>query len=842
MAPHDFNEVISQLSLAERVSLLSGIGACATASLERLNIPSLHTSDGPHGLRGGGGRFFNPPPGYQLPSATAMGATFDVDLLHRVGNLLGDEGLRKKVHVVLAPTVCIQRSPLIGRGFEAFSEEPHLSGMLAAQYIRGLQEHGVGACIKHYTAHDQSSKASEDETHMALRTLREIHLMPFQIAMAKYPPWAVMTAYQRINGIHVSEDPFLIEQVLRREWAFDGLVMSDWWGTYSTSEAINAGLDLEMPGPSIWRGKQLIAAVECRKVSMATIDTSVKNLLKLIRRTGARQPSKPTDENGDTSESRALARKVAGDSIVLLKNKRSVLPLSKNRNLTYGLIGEHFEMPATCGGGSSEATPFYVSTPLDAITEVVGSDNVRYEPGCYTRRWTPLISKGLSLPESEEFGLLLDWFGEDPSRSEAAESLYSTTTTSTSMYFSQIIFDAKIPAVHFIQAKTTFTPDREGKYRLALSVCGKARLLVDGKEVIDLWKNHPEKTDDTPCFNKLTMERFYDLDVQAGHSYDLTIVMTNEPITPAVERPGPGGVRLGGQFLRCEDDAIDKAVQLAKEVDVPIVIAGLSSDYEYEASDRTSLRLPGRIDEMIKRVSEVNPKSVIIIQAGMPIEMPWIDSVDTLVMAWYGGQETGHAMADVLFGDVNPSGRLSVTFPKRVEDNPAFLTFGKVDRHIYYGEGVFVGYRYYEMLDLQPLFYFGYGLSYTRFQYSNLKVPSVFEAVEDHRMEISVDVANVGDYDGSEVVQVYVADLECKIQRPKRELKAFAKVKISRGETTRVCLQIDKYALSFWSEEFSQWRAEAGEFAVIIAASSDPGDEIFRATFQLQKTFMWSGL
>lgn len=226
----------------------------------------------------------------------------------------------------------------------------------------------------------------------------------------------------------------------------------------------------------------------------------------------------------------------------------------------------------------------------------------------------------------------------------------------------------------------------------------------------------------------------------------------------------------------------------------------------------------------------------------MPIEMPWIDNVDTLALAWYGGQETGHAIADVLFADVNPSGRLSVTFPKRVEDNPAFLTFGKVDRHIYYGEGVFVGYRYYEMLDRQPLFSFGYGQSYTRFQYSNLTVPSVFKAVEDHKMEISVDIANVGDYDGSEVVQVYVADLECDIQRPKRELKAFTKVSIGKGETSRVCLKLDKYALSFWSEEFSQWRAEAGEFAVIIATSSDPSDEVFRATFELPATVMWSGL
>ncbi|KAF9876715.1 hypothetical protein CkaCkLH20_05561 [Colletotrichum karsti] len=309
-----------------------------------------------------------------------MGATFNTELLNAVGRLMGDEAIRKEVNVALAPTVCIQRSPLLGRGFEAFAEDPILSGRLAAQIIEGIQSRGISACIKHYAAHDQSAKGLEDNIHMSLRTLREVHLLPFQVAMTTSKPWAVMTAYQKINDIHASEDPFLIQQVLRAEWGFQGLVMSDWWGTYSTSEAINAGLDLEMPGPSIFRGKQLQTAVEARKVSEKTIDNSVRRLLRLVQQTYAR--SLPVVQSGgNTLESQATMRKVAGESIVLLKNDRSILPLAKDSGKSYGLIGKLFETPATAGGGSSETLPFYVSAPLDAIIEAVGDERVQYEPG-----------------------------------------------------------------------------------------------------------------------------------------------------------------------------------------------------------------------------------------------------------------------------------------------------------------------------------------------------------------------------------------------------------------------------------------------------------------------------
>ena len=311
-----------------------------------------------------------------------MGATFDVDLLQRIGNLLGDEARCKHVHVLLAPTVCLQRSPLIGRGFEAFGEDPILSGTLGASYINGVQDRGVAACIKHYAAHDQSDTSIEDNIRMTDRTLRELHLLPFQLALSKSDPWTIMTAYHKINGVHTSEDPLLLKKILRKEWGFKGLVMSDWWGVYSTSEAVNAGLDLEMPGPAEWREKLLNLAVQSRKVPHATIDESVKNVLNLVKKvTAVESPYDPSAAN--TPENRELIRKVAAESIVLLKNQRKVLPITQKTNKSYGLIGGHFKNAALGGGGSAEVEPYYSVTPYDAIVELVGKENVTHVPGCY---------------------------------------------------------------------------------------------------------------------------------------------------------------------------------------------------------------------------------------------------------------------------------------------------------------------------------------------------------------------------------------------------------------------------------------------------------------------------
>ncbi|KAM0421032.1 hypothetical protein ACHAPT_011103 [Fusarium lateritium] len=762
-----------------------------------------------------------------------MGATFDPDLIHAAGELLGVEAKEKKCHVLLAPTVCIQRSPLLGRGFEAFAEDPWLSGTIASAYVNGVQSLGVACSIKHFAAHDQSTMAVEDDVRASERTLREMHLLPFQLAVKNANPWAFMMAYNKINGVHATENAWLINQVLRQDWGWDGLVMSDWFGTYSTSESVNAGMDLEMPGPPRWRGDLLSWAVMSDKVKKPTIDFSVRNLLKLINKVQPWKDDTPT-EVGDTRRKRDLCRKVASESIVLLKNERNILPLNAEKKQTYGLIGPAIRNPAISGGGSADLTPHYVSRPLEAIIDVVGSENVKTAIGCQAHLFTPQLSEGVSVPNSIEPGYLVSWFAEDPMLNPKAEPVASVTTVQAQMYFADNLPEA-VPKTYWLQAKTVYTAPKSCTIELGLCVLGKGKLFVDGQEKIDLYTSQPKKTLQTPMFDQASMEVTAELEVQQGKQYEILVYLKNEAAVAGVGALNCGGLRIGCCEKVEPRAALEEAVKLATEVDVPIVIAGLNSDFESEALDRKSLALPPAVDDLIAAV-------VLVTQSGCPILMPWLDDTPTLVHAWFGGQETGNAIADVLFGKTNPSGRLSLTFPKRLEDAPAFLTFGKGEREIHYGEGVFVGYRYYEKLRNPPLFYFGSGLSYSQFEYSNLHVPEKVDLFEADTLSVSVDVSNTSNRGGQEVVQVYVADKASTVPRPLKELKAFQKVWIDAGKSQKVTISLDKYALSFWSEVEDKWLAEAGLFEVIIARSSDPKDELLRAEVELVKNFRWNGV
>ncbi|PNS17742.1 Beta-glucosidase 1 [Sphaceloma murrayae] len=813
----DVDRLLSELTLEEKVALTAGIDTWRTAAVERLGVPSITTSDGPHGVRGT--RFFNGEPAALLPSATGMGATFDTDLMEQVGDLLGQEAKARNIHAFLGPTVCIQRSPLIGRGFEAFGEDPVMSGNIAASVINGMQKHKVGAIIKHYAAHDQSAWSIEDNVIASQRTLREVHLMPFHIAAKKSKPWGFMTSYNKINGTHVAEHRQLLEEILREEWGWKGLVMSDWGGTYSTSEAINNGLDLEMPGPTKWRGNILTWAVNSRKVSMAALDARVRNMLEFVNKVSP-VTSEKSDLPRNDQRSKDLVRKVASECIVLLKNDNKVLPLDRKEGKRFGLIGPHWQQPAISGGGSADLVPYYISKPYDAFVEAVGQD-VPLETGCYTHRFSPLLTSGLTIPDKEEPGLLLEWFTSDPSVDSSATAIASTTTKETHMFLADSL-PPNLPPQWYLRVRSILTAEKTTTFRLGLCVIGKGKLSFAGKQVIDLWTSQPEKTGDTPMFNAASSEVRADVEIKEGEKYDLEVIVVNEGIEKAVGAMPTGGVRIGGYEVIDEDKALDDAVALASKIEIPIILTGLSSDWEYEGSDRTGLGLPGRTDELIARVAKANPNTVVVTQAGSPIAMPWLDDISTLVHAWFGGQETGRAIADVLFGDVNPCGKLSQTFPKRLEDTPAFLTFGKADSDLVYGEGVFVGYRYHEKVDREPLFYFGHGLSYTTFEYSDLVVPQEWQSDPSHVVTIQVAVKNTGDIPGKEVVQVYVADPKSLVMRPEKELKAFKKVDLAAGESKTVDIELDKYALSFWDERSEKWLAEKGTFEVIIARSADP--------------------
>ncbi|KAL3481509.1 glycoside hydrolase superfamily [Aspergillus californicus] len=842
--PLNVDQALSDLTLDEKVKLLSGRDTWSTYPVERLNIPSITTTDGPHGARGTS--FFNGPRGALLPSATAMGATFDTKLMRSVGNMLAAETKEKGCQVLLGPTVCLQRSPQIGRGFEAFGEDPILSGLMASEYINGVQEGGVAASIKHYAAHDQSSMSLEDDIRVSERTLRETHLLPFQLAVKYANPWSFMSSYHRINGVLTSEDPWLNNDLLRQEWGWDGLLMSDWGGTYSTAEAVNAGLDLEMPGPTRWRGDRLDLAILSRKVKRATIDERVRNLLNMANKVqSALEYQTPDDETqfGDVPQKRELCREVARSSIVLLKNDKNVLPLDPSAQQAYGLIGPGVANPAISGGGSADLVPYYVSKPLKAIQGLVGEERVKTAIGCYSHLFTPLLSENITIPGTKEPGYRLNWYGEDPDANPEAKPIHSTTTTQAQMYFADNI-PPGVPAAYWLRVNTIYIAPESATMHLGLCVMGKGRLYIDGKQVIDLWTNHPKKTLNTPMFDQASMEVTAELEAQVGKTYEISVLLRNEGVAASVGALSTGGLRIGCCQKIDPAVALAEAVELARTVDVPIVIAGLNGDYESEAVDRKHLELPPGVNELIEKVTAANPRTIIINQSGCPVTMPWVKDVPTLLHAWFGGQETGNSIADVLFGRHNPTGRLSVTFPRRLEDTPAFLSYGKGNREMYYGEGIFLGYRYYEKLQTDPIFYFGYGLSYTTFAYSNLRVPGKVELADqgEQSFEVSIDVTNTGDKDGHDIVQVYISDVECAALRPRKELKGFAKVWVARGETVTATIKLDKYALSYWHEEEEKWCAERGAFRVIISRSADPRDEVLEREIELEKSLYWTGV
>ncbi|PCD31390.1 hypothetical protein AU210_011044 [Fusarium oxysporum f. sp. radicis-cucumerinum] len=818
----DVDHALKELTIEEKVKLLSGKDNWSTYPIERLNIPSLVATDGPHGARGTS--FFNGPLGALLPSATAMGATFDTRLMRSVGNMLAAETIEKGCQILLAPTVCLQRSPLIGRGFEAFGEDPILSGMMASEYINGVQEKGVATSIKHYAAHDQS--------YMSPRTTCKWLKEPYE----KYT-------------FYPSKNEWLNTQILRREWGWDGLLMSDWGGVFSTTEAMNAGLDLEMPGPSRWRGDLLHLALMSRKVTKSMINERVRNVVKLVNRVQpAIKHTTPNEEAGDTPTKRALCREVAQGSIVLLKNERKVLPLDPSAQQTYGLIGPGVIYPAVSGGGSADLRPYYVQKPLEAIQDVVGREKVRTAVGCYSHIFTPPLSENVTVPGTDEEGYHLFWYGEDPETNPEAEPLHSTTTTQATMYFADN-HPSGVPDMYWLRVVTLYRATKTATMHIGLCVMGKGRLYIDGKAVIDLWSSHPKKTLQTPMFNQASMELTADLEAHEGQVYEISVLLKNESMSSHIGGPYVGTTCIGGVRIGCCEKidpavALAEAVEVARNVDVPILIAGLNADYETEAVDRHDLELPPGINELVRRVIEANPKTIIVNQSGCPVTMPWANNASTLVQAWFGGQETGNAIADVLFGRYNPSGRLSITFPRRLEDTPSFLSFGKGVRHMYYGEGVFIGHRYYEKLRNDPLFYFGFGLSYTTFEYSNLQLPEVVDLGDngERTFNVSVDVMNTGDKDGHEIVQLYVSDIECATLRPCKELKGFAKLWVPKGGKVKATISLDKYAVSYWDEEEEKWLAEKGTFKVVISRSADPKDEVLQREFRLDRDLYWRGV
>ena len=794
----DIEKLISEMTLDEKIAMLAGADLWHTVPNERLGIPAIKVSDGPNGARGAWNNLS--PSSACLPVGMALGATWNVALLEQLGGLLAEEVQAKGAHILLAPTVNIHRTPIAGRNFECFAEDPYLSGQMATAYINGIQDRGVGACIKHFVCNDQEFERMSISAQVQERPLRELYLEPFRLAVRAAKPWAVMSAYNKVNGTWASENDTILKEILKQEWAFEGLVMSDWFGTY-TPAVPAGGLDLEMPGPARWMSAGHVqAALDSGTLTLDALDDKVRRILRIVQTAGAfENPTLPAERSVDQPHQRQLLREAAQETIVLLTNQNELLPLQPQKLTRIAVIGELARWPNIMGGGSSQVTPHYVVSPLEGIVNRLGGEvEVRYAPGCFIHKMPPGLDPETLTTRDGQPGLELALYDNLDFSGEAA---YTAVTPRTNFGW----FDNSVPNVNqerFCMRLTgAFTPKESGQHTLGLSSVGQSRLFIDGDLVLDNWgemQSNSEKTI-SPHLN-------------AGQAYAIQLEFRWEG------DPRWRTVRLGHMPPHAAD-LMAEAVALAQESDVVIVVAGLTSEWESEGYDRVDMSLPGDQDALIAQVAAVNPQTIVVLNTGSAVAMPWVDQVTAVIAQWYNSQECGNALADILFGDVSPSGKLPTTFPKRLEDNPAYLNYPGENGQVLYGEGLFVGYRYYDKKDVMPLFPFGHGLSYTRFEYSDLQL-SASQFATSEGLKVQCQVRNAGARPGKEVVQLYVRDVQSSLVRPEKELKAFAKVSLEAGETKTVTFTLDQEAFWFYNPAAGGWQVEPGEFEILLGASS----------------------
>ncbi|CUA68916.1 beta-glucosidase [Rhizoctonia solani] len=859
MPPHHFDRldietVIANLSLTEKTRLLSGVGWWHTYAVERLGIPALRLTDGPNGARGT--KFFEGVPAACFPGATGLAASWDVEYLRSVGKTIALDCKDKGAHVLLGPTVNIQRSPLGGRGFESYSEDPLISGNLAQAFVNGLQSEGVAATIKHFVANDSEFERMSISSEVSTRALREIYLRPFELVCrdSKTPAWAVMTAYNRVNGLHASENKHLLDTILRKQWGWEGLIMSDWFGTSSVDASIKAGLDLEMPGPAVWRGDALQRCVITQKVRVLEIDERVRQVLRLINKVVASEIPEDAEETGNpTEEIVEKLRESARNANVLLKNDDSILPLKPSELRSIAVIGPNADAPVFSGGGSANLRPYQHTTVLEGIQNTLketGRDvKLEHVIGALSHKLVPLLGVKQLITKEGNPGFDIEWFHEDPTKNPDAERVHYTHGTHSSMWFIDNLPDHLNPRC-WATITATYTPEFSGKHEFGVSADGLVDMYLDGKKIID---NSSHPTPGSAFFGTGTTEVLATVDLKAKKPVQIVLqyasaLLAREKGIPESEFAtlinSRGGCRFGGGPTFTPDEGIQHAVQAAKAADVAILVIGLNNDWESEGHDRADMSLPGATNQLVSAVLEANKRTVIVVISGTPVAMPWASSAHTIIQSFYGGGESGNGLADVLFGKTNPSSKLPLSFPKREEDAPSYLNFPGENGKILYAEGIFVGYRHYQKFKKDVLFPFGHGLSYTQFEYQKISLSGTIGA--NSTVEVSVTVQNIGQILGREIVQIYIRDVVSRLDRPTKELKGFAKTSLIKpGETDTVKVVLDRYSFAYFDDWAGhdgkdgegRWVAEEGEFEVIAAASSV--DEKLRANITLDKSFEW---
>ncbi|KAI9050375.1 hypothetical protein LZ554_005540 [Drepanopeziza brunnea f. sp. 'monogermtubi'] len=824
----DIDRIIEEASVKEKLSITSGLDFWHTNPLPRFSVPSIKCSDSANGVRGS--KFFASNPGLCIPCGSGLGATWNKSLLLSAGSLLSKECKAKGVHVWLAPTLNMHRSPLNGRGFESPSEDPFLGGMLAAKIIEGVQSGGTAAVLKHFVANDQETEKRSVDVVVSERALREIYLMPFMLALKHGKPDAMLTSYNKVNGVHVSESKKLLKGVLRGEWGFNGLIVSDWFGTYSAGAAFEAGLDLEMPGPCLYRSSNAFIALSTGKLELKDVDAAASNVLRFVQKVSAQEVA---SEEGmrNFSEDQALNRNLATESIVLLKNDNGILPLSPGCG-SLALIGPNVKNAAACGGGSASLHPYYTSSAWEGINaQVSPGTEVKYEAGVYNHVLLPVLNKNNIINEDGNPGATVEFFHEPYSVSD--RKAFDRTSITEAAYQLMDYTHAQKGTKFYISMRGMFVPECSGTYQFGLASYGASDLYVNGKLVIDN-STMQEAEPGGMFFGCGSKEVRGIVEMEEGNTYEFRMEAGNAATSKLtgglIDLPG-GACRLGACLKLEEDEGILRAVNLAKRCSNTIVVVGLNSDYEKEGRDRATLSMPAGYDALVSAVLAVQPSAIIVTQSGTPVSVPWRHEAKSMIHCWYGGSEGGNALGDIIFGKSNPSGKLPMTFPDRLENTSCFLTFGSDNGKARYDEGIFVGYRWHDKTGRGAAFPFGHGLSYTTFAIRDLEVSST---------EVELVIENTGTRAGSEVLQMYVSKGPEKsvFKRPAKELKGFEKVTLEPQDVLLVSLPVDKYSTAVWDEKRDAWACEKGIYTVMVSV----GDQSLSGTFEIARTVYWNGL
>lgn len=794
-------KLIAELTLDEKVSLLAGEDWWHVNAIERLGIPTLKVSDGPAGVRGehmSGGVA-----SASFPCGTALGATWDVELLREVGVALAAELRSKGATVILAPTVNLHRTPLAGRNFECYSEDPFLTAKLSAAYIHGVQSEGMATTVKHFVGNDSEFERFTMSSEIPERALRELYLVPFESAVAAGTK-AIMTGYNKVAGTWCSESPDLVQTILRDEWGFDGLVMSDWFGTHTTTDATNAGLDLEMPGPPIYRGDVLHKAIEAGEVTEATINERVRAVLRLSERTGVLDGNAPdpTQEYWDDDAlRRELLRRVARRAIVLLRNENNVLPLADGLKKV-ALVGPLAATASTQGGGSAGVNSPYTVSPLQGLAAALGDGvEIITARGATLGRSATHIDANQWRASDGTPGMSISYFaGIEPTGTPVFEEVSNRSSFRWSRQFEP----AGKGNAWSARMEGTFTASFDGPHTFSARTADRLRLFVGDRGAIDDYipgvdeRRTVASTVDLHAGEQVAVALDYASTVAEDAFGSLLDVRVLEPIPEDLQGP---------------------AVEAARNAELAIVVVGMDSTWESEGFDRKNIDLPTGQDDLIRAVAAANPNTIVVVNAGAPVAMPWRDEVAGIVQLWYLGQEAGNALADVLTGAVDASGRLPTTFPHRLEDIPAMLNYPGENNEVLYGEGLFIGYRAFDKTQIEPLFPFGFGLSYTTFTVGTPSVSATTTGV-GRGVTVTVPVTNTGARSGDCIVQLYVHDVESSLVRPAKELKGFARVHLAAGASGSAEIALDDRAFQFWNPATHGWEAEAGEFELQVGLSA----------------------